>query len=371
MLRRSVMFLLTLLTLSAGASCFGQVEQKELAIEPTVAFGDVKWTGWKPVSDRGINQALRPIVLTHFGDGSNRIVVATQRGILHVLANDEKAQESKVFIDIQKRVVYKDKENEEGLLGMAFHPDYKTNGEFFIYYTTTDEPHTSVVSRFRVSKDDPNKADPDFSEEIFRIKQPFWNHNGGTIAFGHDGYLYIALGDGGSAKDPHGNGQNLKTLLGSILRIDVDKKDKDKAYGIPKDNPFVNNKDAQPEIYAYGLRNIWRMSFDRETGSLWAGDVGQDIWEEIDIIVAGGNYGWNLREGKHKFGDKGVEPRKDLIEPIWEYDHKVGKSITGGHVYRGKKLPELTGSYLYADYVSGIVWALKYDEKQKKVTANN
>jgi glucose/arabinose dehydrogenase len=372
MLRKSIPFLMSLLVLTGSSFCSAQVQQKELAIQPTVAFGDLKWTGWSPVSDRGIAQALRPIVLTHFGDGSNRIVVATQRGVLHVIANDGKSEATKIFLDIEKRVVYKDKQNEEGLLGMAFHPNYKKNGELFVYYTTTDAPHTSVISRFKVSKNDPNKADPNSEEEIFRIKQPFWNHNGGTIAFGHDGYLYIALGDGGAAKDPHKNGQNLKTLLGSILRIDVDKKSDGKAYGIPKDNPFADKgSEAQPEIYAYGLRNVWRMSFDRETGDFWAADVGQDIWEEINIIVSGGNYGWNLREGKHKFGDKGVDARANLVEPIWEYKHDVGKSITGGHVYRGKKLPGLAGAYLYADYVSGIIWALKYDEKQKKVTSNS
>jgi quinoprotein glucose dehydrogenase len=228
-----------------------------------------------------------------------------------------------------------------------------------------------VISRFRVSKKDPGKADPASEEEILRIKQPFWNHNGGTLAFGPDGCLYVGLGDGGSARDPHRNGQNLKTLLGSILRIDVDKKSDGKKYSIPQDNPFVGQKDARPEIWAYGLRNVWRMSFDRKTGALWAGDVGQDIWEEIDLIEKGGNYGWNLREAKHKFGPKGSEARSDMIDPVWEYHHNIGKSITGGNVYRGKRVPELVGAYLYADYVSGKVWALRYDEKAKKVVGNH
>jgi quinoprotein glucose dehydrogenase len=312
----------------------------------------------------------RPIVVTYAKDETNRVFVAGQKGPIHVFPNDQDVEESKVFLDITPKVVYADKQNEEGLLGLAFHPKYKDNGQFFIYYTTTDAPHMSVISRFKVSKDDPNKADPNFEEEIMRIKQPYWNHNGGTIEFGPDGYLYIGLGDGGSANDPHKNGQNLNTLLGSILRIDVDKKDPGLGYAIPKDNPFVGKPNARPEIWAYGVRNIWRHAFDRETGTLWAGDVGQDLWEEIDIIEKGGNYGWNLREGLHSFPPNSNKSKQGLIDPIWEYHHNVGKSITGGTVYRGKKLPALKGHYIYGDYVSGLVWGLKYDEKSKTVTAN-
>ena len=356
---------------TTAGTALGQVKTTLLPIEAKVAFPKLKWTGWQSVSDAGKVQELRPIVLTHAGDGSRRIFVALQRGVIHVFPNDQSAVKTKVFLDLHKKVVYKDKENEEGLLGFCFHPNFKKNGQFFLYYTTTDAPHTSVVSRFRVFKNHPNVADPDSEEEIFRIKQPFWNHNGGTIVFGPDGYLYIALGDGGSANDPHGNGQNLKTLLGSILRIDVDRQDGRRKYAIPKDNPFVGRKDARAEIYAYGLRNVWRMSFDRKTGMLWAGDVGQKIWEEIDIIVKGGNYGWSVREAFHPFGPKGVGPRPELIDPIWEYHHDVGKSITGGNVYRGKRLKKvLGGAYLYADYVSGKIWALRYNAKKKTVTAN-
>ncbi len=317
-------------------------------------------------------QIKRPIVVTHANDGSDRVFVASQLGRIHVLKNDEEAEESETFLDIENQVVYIDKKNEEGLLGLAFHPKYKENGQFFVYYTTTSAPHVSVISRFTVSKDNPNKADASSEEEVLRIPQPYWNHNGGRICFGPDGYLYIGLGDGGSGNDPHGNGQNLKTWLGSILRIDVDKKAGGRGYAIPKDNPFVGHKDAMPEIYAYGLRNVWGMGFDRETGLLWAADVGQKLWEEINIIKRGGNYGWSVREGFHKFGPKGVGPRKDLIEPIWEYPHEekqgtvggqFGKSITGGRVYRGKAIGNLSGYYVYADYVSGNVYALKYDGK--------
>jgi glucose/arabinose dehydrogenase len=284
------------------------------------------------------------------------------------------------FLDIRERVQYDDRENEEGLLGLAFHPRYKENGEFFVYYSlkpTRENPHVTAVSRFRVSPDDPNRALPDSEEEVIRIEHRYWNHKGGTIVFGPDGYLYIGLGDGGLRDDPHGNGQSLQTVLGKILRIDVDQKDEGRNYAIPKDNPFADRaSEARGEIWAYGIRNVWRIAFDRKTGDLWAGDVGQDLWEEIDIIRPGGNYGWNLREGKHPSTPtlpnvpKGTGPRPDLIEPIWEYHHDVGKSITGGNVYRGKKVPELEGAYLYADFVTGQIWALWYDMAKQQVTAN-
>jgi glucose/arabinose dehydrogenase len=342
----------------------------ELAVRPVPAFSSLEWEGWEPVSPNGLAQAFRPIVLTHAGDGSNRVFVADQWGAIYVFDNKPDATSAALFLDVRDRVHYQDNQNEEGLLGFTFHPQFKENGEFFLYYTTQDAAHTSVISRFKVSKDDPNRADPSSEEELMRIPQPFWNHNGGTICFGPDGYLYIGLGDGGAANDPMGNGQNLETLLGSILRIDVDSKAEGKAYGIPEDNPFVDVDGAQPEIYAYGLRNVWRMSFDRETGTFWCADVGQNLWEEINIIVPGGNYGWALRESMHPFGPQGSDRRDDLIEPIWEYDHQVGKSITGGVVYRGEKLPELAGKYIYADYVSGKIWALTYDESSEKVVSN-
>ncbi len=342
----------------------------ELAVRPVRAFPNLEWEGWEPVSPNGLAQAFRPIVLTHAGDGSNRVFVADQWGAIYVFENKPDVTKASLFLDVRDRVRYRDNQNEEGLLGFAFHPKFAENGELFLYYTTQDAEHTSVISRFKVSQDDPNRADPSSEEELMRIAQPFWNHNGGTICFGPDGYLYVGLGDGGSANDPMGNGQNLETLLGSILRIDVDGTSDGKAYGIPEDNPFVGTEGAQPEIYAYGLRNVWRMSFDRETGTFWCADVGQNLWEEIDIIIPGGNYGWALREGMHPFGPEGSDRRDDLIEPIWEYDHQVGKSITGGVVYRGERLPELAGKYIYADYVSGKIWALTYDESSGEVVSN-
>jgi glucose/arabinose dehydrogenase len=342
-----------------------------LAYKPALAFPNLQWAGWDPINEAGKPQPLRPIILTHAGDGSNRVFVATQRGVIHVFDNDQKATKTEVYADLSKKVSYSDRQNEEGFLGFAFHPNYEKTGEFFAYYTTRKSPHTSVISRFRVSKTDANKADPQFEEEIMRLQQPYWNHNGGTIAFGPDGYLYIGLGDGGAGNDPHGNGQNLTVLLGSVLRIDIDRKSGDLNYAIPADNPFVMEADVRGEIWARGLRNVWRLAFDRANGDLWVADVGQNLWEEINIVTRGGNYGWNLREGAHLFGAKGVPARKDLVDPIWEYDHEVGKSITGGYVYRGKKLPGLVGAYLYADYVSGRLWALRYDTASKKVISNH
>lgn len=323
----------------------------------------------------------RPIVVTHAGDGSNRVFVAEQEGVIRVFSNDQETEEATVFLNIEDHVVYADDKNEEGLLGLAFHPKFKQNGEFFVYYTSTEANLLSKISRFRVSKDNPGVADPASEEVILRVPQPFWNHNGGTIAFGGDGFLYIALGDGGSANDPNGNGQNLTTLLGAILRIDIDHQADGKNYSIPKDNPFVGKSvpagpraklvPVREEIYAYGLRNVWRMAFDRKTGTLWAADVGQNLWEEIDIIKAGGNYGWNVREAKHWFRPDGNDAnRPDLIDPILEYHHTIGKSITGGSVYRGTRVPELVGKYIYADYVTGLLWALEYDEAAGKVVAN-
>jgi glucose/arabinose dehydrogenase len=362
-----------------GASA-ADVDESPLALKPVPAFPQLKFANWEP-DDNGRPTPLRPILLTHTGDGTNRVVVPQQQGQIHLFANQPDVKETKVFLDLSKKVVYKDNQNEEGFLGLAFHPKFKANGQFFVFYSPNDAPLTTVISRFRTLKDDPTRGDPASEQVLFRLNRPFWNHDGGTICFGPDGMLYIALGDGGAGNDPFNNAQNLQTLLGKILRVDVDRAENGKQYGIPADNPFVGvsapgvaaNKKVplvNPEIYAYGLRNVWRMSFDRATGQFWAADVGQNVWEEINLIEKGGNYGWNLRESKHVFTPSGSGIHSTLIDPIWEYHHDVGKSITGGHVYRGSKLPELTGHYLYADYVSGKIWALKYDEKTKTVVAN-
>jgi glucose/arabinose dehydrogenase len=310
----------------------------------------------------------RPILIQHAGDGSGRLFIASQYGVIYTIdPSDRDVSEPTVFFDFESGVTYKDRENEEGLLGMAFHPQFKTNGKFYLFFTSSEKPRLSAISEFTV-KD--NQVDRASEVRILDVPQPAWNHNGGTIEFGPDGYLYIALGDGGGANDMFKNGQNLGTLMGSILRIDVDKPTDKAKYSIPSDNPFVNTPGAKPEIWAYGLRNVWRMSFDPVTKHLWAADVGQDLWEEIDLIERGGNYGWSKREGMHPFGPQGSGPSTDFVEPIWEYHHDLGKSITGGVVYRGTAIPELQGVYLFADYVSGKMWGIRYDDAKKQVVAH-
>jgi glucose/arabinose dehydrogenase len=352
---------------------FAEADTRPLDVQVVPAFPHLQWPDWILGLDTGRPQEPRPIIVTGAGDGTNRMFIASQYGAVFVIPNDPTAEEMKLFLDIRDKVQYHDKENEEGFLGMAFHPKFKENSEFFVYYTakkTRENPHLSVISRFKVSKDDANRADRDSEEVIMTIKQPYWNHNGGTIVFGQDGYLYIGLGDGGAGNDPHMNGQNLQTLLGKILRIDVDRQDRGKNYAIPADNPFAGNNMMRGEIWAYGIRNIWRMSFDRKTGTCWAGDVGQNLWEEVDIIKKGGNYGWNVREGTHPFLPPDNNQKSDFIEPVIDYHHDVGKSVTGGNVYRGKQVPELDGAYLYADFVTGQIWALWYDVDRDELTAN-
>ncbi len=227
----------------------------------------------------------------------------------------------------------------------------------------------NVLSRFELSANDPNRADPGSEQELFRTPpKPSWNHNGGTIIFGPEGYLYMALGDGGPVKDPNRNGQNLQTVFGKILRIDVDDQQPGLKYAIPKDNPFVNVAGARGEIWATGLRNVWRMSFDRRTNRLWAADVGEDTWEEVNLIERGGNYGWSVREGFRPFVVKNRPPAlpspaaRKLTDPIFAYNHSIGNCIIGGGVYRGKKVPELAGAYLFGDHVTGRLYALRFDE---------
>ncbi len=366
---------LTFLAFSTAAGFAAELDTKPLALSVEPVFTDVKWPGWESIEETGVDMPLRIILIANAGDGSGRIFAPTQQGVIYSLAGAD-AKQAEVFLDMRDKVAYSDKTNEEGFLGLAFHPKFKENGELFVYYTNKKSPHQNVISRFRVSKDDPKKADPASEEILMVLDKPFWNHDGGTLAFGPDGYLYIAVGDGGLANDPFGNGQNLSKLLGKILRIDVDNKSGDLPYAIPADNPFVDKTGARPEIWAYGLRNVWRMAFDPKTGVLWAGDVGQDVWEEIDLIEKGGNYGWNVREGFHPFVKKGAPAVPDtkgpegMIDPIFEYHHDIGKSITGGNVYRGKAIPELDGAYIYADYVSNKVWALWYDADKKQVIAN-
>jgi len=296
----------------------------------------------------------RPVDFQHAGDNTNRLFVVEQQGQIFAFRNDAATSTKKLFLDIKGNV--DDAGNEEGLLGLAFHPNYKTNGYFYVNYTASD-PDRTVISRFKVSSD-PDKADPASELVIMEFRQPYSNHNGGQVSFGPDGYLYIATGDGGSGGDPQGNGQDRSVLLGKILRIDVDHESGGNRYAIPADNPFVASSEFRKEIYAYGLRNPWRFSFDAATKVLWTGDVGQNAYEEIDIIQKGGNYGWNTMEGKHCYNPSGGCPTAGLKLPVWEYGRREGISVTGGFVYRGPTAKTLTGKYIYADYGSGNIWAL-------------
>ncbi|AMV19287.1 PQQ-dependent sugar dehydrogenase [Planctomyces sp. SH-PL14] len=297
----------------------------------------------------------RPVELTAPNDGSHRNFVLEQKGRILVFDDRDDAKGAATFLDLRDVVLSKG--NEEGLLGLAFHPQYRENGQFFVYYST--KPRASVIARFRVQKDDPNKADRDSEERLLVIPQPYENHNGGSMRFGHDGFLYIGLGDGGLRDDPHSNAQNRGTLLGKILRIDVDHPSDDRPYGIPKDNPFVGKAGAKEEIWAYGFRNPWRIAVDRRSGELWTGDVGQDRFEEIDLVRRGGNYGWNIREGFHDFEPSDPEKPADLIEPLVEYFRTDGQSVTGGVAYRGPSLREYDGAYFYGDYLTGKVWVIR------------
>jgi glucose/arabinose dehydrogenase len=296
------------------------------------------------------------LFLTHAGDGTNRIFVVEQNGIIKVFENSPSTSTVKEFLDISDRVAAG---GERGLLGLAFHPDYENNGYFYVNYTASG-PDRTIISRFEITNN-PDSADKDSEFELLNFSQPFSNHNGGWIDFGtNDGYLYIATGDGGGGGDPQNNGQKITTLLGKILRIDVDG---GPPYAIPPDNPFIDSTgNVKKEIYAWGLRNPWRCSFDPVTHWLWAGDVGQNAWEEVDVIENGKNYGWRCYEGTHTYNMNGCNlPDSLYIKPIWEYPHSQGFSITGGYVYRGQNVPSLDGKYIYGDYGTRRIWALEYD----------
>ena len=299
----------------------------------------------------------QPVGINYAGDGTNRLFAVAQQGEIYVFENSENTIAANVFLDIKDRVLFG---GEQGLLGLAFHPNYASNGFFYVDYTA-ENPRRTVISRFSVSQGNMDQADKNSEQVILEVMQPYSNHNGGQIAFGPDGYLYVALGDGGSGGDPQGNGQDRSTLLGSILRIDVDTLSEGKEYGVPVDNPFVGNTQGyREEIYAYGLRNPWRFSFDPVTGWLWTGDVGQNRLEEIDIIENGKNYGWNIMEGNLCYSPSEGCNRTGLELPLWEYGRDLGISVTGGFVYRGSKFPDLIGAYVYGDYGSGRIWALEY-----------
>jgi glucose/arabinose dehydrogenase len=290
--------------------------------------------------------------LTNAGDGSGTLYVLQQEG--QIIAVAPGATQSAIpFLDISDRVSCC---GEQGLLGLAFHPDFESNGRFFVDYTDVDGD--SVISEFTRAAD--GTVDPAAERLLLQVDQPFSNHNGGMIVFGPDGYLYISFGDGGSGGDPNNNGQNTEALLGKVLRIDVNAGD---PYAVPSDNPFASGDSGAREVWDWGLRNPWRLSFDRESGALFIGDVGQNMWEEIDAEPkgrGGRNYGWNVLEGAHCY----VAPTCDqggMTLPVAEYSHADGCAVIGGYVYRGSAAPAFVGRYVYADLCSGKVWSLDAD----------
>ena len=339
-----------------------------LSLEAVPAFPGLAWEGWSPLSDDGKPvPPLRPLMVTHANDGSGRRFIVEQSGLIYVIEKD--GQKAKIFLDIRDITRPWKKANEEGLLGLAFHPRFSETGEFFVCYSPVNAPQSERISRFHVSAKDSRKADKNSEETVLQFDQPFPNHNGGSIAFGPDGFLYVGLGDGGSRNDPFDNAQNLGVLLGKILRIDIDRRGAETAYAIPLDNPFMNMDGVRPEIWAFGFRNPWQLTFDNQTGTLWMADVGQDLQEEINLVEKGGNYGWRRREGSYPFGN--IPADLATIDPLWEYDHQVGKSITGGLVVRGSTIPELEGRYLYGDFVSGRLWALGVQDSYDPSTISN
>jgi len=294
-----------------------------------------------------------PVFATHAGDGSGRLFVLEKPG--RIVTQDQEGAVT-LFLDIRERVGSSG--YEQGLLGLAFHPDFARTGRFFLYYPS--QSGAAVISSFQ-ARSDLLVGDPASESILLRVEEPAANHNGGMIAFGPDGLLYAGLGDGGAANDAFGNGQNLGALLGTLIRLDVDSA---APYAIPADNPFVNRPGVRPEIWAYGLRNPWRFAFDRLTGELFIADVGQNQWEEVNLQAAdsrgGENYGWPIMEGTHCFGAASCD-RAGLVLPVAEYGHDQGCSITGGYVYRGAAQPQLQGAYFYGDFCSGQIWSLSRD----------
>jgi len=321
----------------------------------------------------------RPTWMTEAPDGSGRMFILEEQGRILIVRPGSDGADAQEFFNIVDRKPYDS--NAEGLLGLAFHPQFSTNRLFYVYYNQQN-PRRGVISEFKVLAGDSNRADLASERIILQVPLPSTSNHGGQLSFGPDGFLYLALGEGSGGNDPQNNGQNTATLLAKILRLDVNTRSvsgvgenrKELPYGIPTDNPFVGEPEkygVRKEIWALGLRNVWRFSWDRTTGEMWAGDVGQDDWEEIDLIVKGGNYGWCVREGGHAFkpGPDGAR----YLEPILDYPHRPdqlakaqfpthtpGLSVTGGYVYRGRQFPTLGGVYVYADYALGTIWGLRY-----------
>tara|TARA_R110002094_G_scaffold173681_4_gene154911 strand:+ start:1331 stop:2575 length:1245 start_codon:yes stop_codon:yes gene_type:complete len=344
--------------------CHAQQETVSPSRGPAIDYEDA-FPGQEPF--------VQPLFVAFHDTDPASAYVVSQRGFIYRIPRDGQKSEREVFLDLNDKVLT---ENwEEGLLGFQFDPDYANNHFVWTYWSERIEPRSepmargkrksdrqSIIARYTV-QDVAGKKSVDLSTElrVMEVFQPFGNHNGGTILFGPDGMLYITFGDGGAANDPYGNAESLAMLLGKVLRIDVSKASPEQPYAIPKDNPFVGTEGARGEIWCYGLRNIWRMSFDRETNKLWAADVGQGRIEEVDILVKGGFYGWNSFEAHEEFGKRRskLPTPKGHILPVASYTHQQGVSITGGHVYRGKKIPGLQGFFVYADFITKRAWACR------------
>ena len=325
----------------ASASASGAFDPTKVTVDVTVA----------------VNGLANPVDVTNAADGSGRLFVVEQAGRIRIVRDG--ALVDRPFLDISAKVA---SGGERGLLGLAFHPGFPTDPRFFVDYTDLDG--NTVVAAYRVSASDPDVADPASEDVLLHVDQPFANHNGGAVVFGPDGMLYIAFGDGGSGGDPMGNGQRLDTLLAKILRIDVDKPPPAGStahYSIPADNPFVDQAGAMPEIWLYGLRNPWRMRFDRATGDLWIGDVGQNAWEEIDVAragVGGLDFGWNRTEGFHCYSPPTGCDQTGLTPPVAEYGHDLGCAVIGGVVVRHPADGRLDGGYLFGDACSDRLWVI-------------
>jgi glucose/arabinose dehydrogenase len=308
----------------------------------------------KPVVTTVVGGLKSPVEVADPGDGSGRLFVAEQAGRIRIVHDGTLVD--RPFLDITNRIA---SGGERGLLGLAFHPGYPNDPRFFVNYTDTSG--NTVIASYRISASNPDVADPESEVVLLHVDQPYPNHNGGGTVFGPDGMLYLALGDGGSAGDPQGNGQRVDTLLAKLLRIDVDRPDPGKAYGIPPDNPYVDINGARPEIWMTGLRNPWRFRFDPGTGDLWIGDVGQAKWEEIDVARAGQrglDYGWNIMEGFHCYQPADGCDQSGLTEPVAEYGHDLGCAVIGGVVFRGASQGALAGGYVFGDACSDNLWLM-------------
>lgn len=343
----------TVFLLALGLACGGSGQANQSGPDPDPDPGPGPGPGGsrQPTLQEVASGLDFPLYLTQPPDDT-RLFIVEKIGTIRIVKEGRVLDEP--FLDVSELV---SSGSEQGLLSMAFHPGYAENGRFFIDYT--DREGDTQVVEYRASAD-PDRADPAPVGTILQVAQPFSNHNGGLILFGPDGKLYVGLGDGGSGGDPQENGQSLGTLLGKILRIDVDS---GSPYGIPPDNPFVDRQGARGEIWAWGLRNPWRFSFDRETGDLYVADVGQNEMEELNAVTGGGaglNYGWDIMEGTDCFEPREGCDMSGLTLPVAEYDHGEGCSVTGGHVYRGEALPDLQGVYLYSDYCSGFIGSFRY-----------